>query len=405
MIKDQRPKSPGLKWRERRTGPPVPYWFADKKAVDAGSPVKSANLSTFADNPAKLIERAERLQSELLLWQSGVKEVKSRFDGTFKSLLYLYESDPESSFREKKRGVQDTYSVYVRRLIKHIGALRIDAVDGRDVRRWFLIWRTDPDESDHLPRARMVLAVLKAAISFGVICRYAGCKAFQDVLYQLEFDTVKPRNFAPTAGQIEAARKAAHAAGASHRALLYALIYDTTGREFDFLGEWLKLSDKKPSALIHYGKKWVGPMWSAIDENLIMTIKPTKTEDNTEVEVTYDLSVCPMVMQELANIDASLRHGPLIINPSTGLPYIYATFRLAWNADFEAAKMPEGMWCRDLRAGGVTEGGKSGASLEDRRKVAGHAKARQTEKYDRDGVEAFRRTMQSRTDYRTKNAT
>ena len=54
-------------------------------------------------------------------------------------------------------------------------------------------------------------------------------------------------------------------------------------------------------------------------------------------------------------------------------------------------------------AGGVTEGGKSGASKDDRRKVAGHAKERQTEKYDRDQLEAFRRTMKSRTEYRAKN--
>jgi hypothetical protein len=108
-------------------------------------------------------------------------------------------------------------------------------------------------------------------------------------------------------------------------------------------------------------------------------------------------------MQELAHIPESERKGPLIINESTGLPYIYQTFRLGWNADFEAAGMPNGMWCRDLRAGGVTEGGKAGVSKDDRRKIAGHAKEKQTEKYDRDQVEAFRRTMKSRAKYRVKN--
>jgi hypothetical protein len=44
-------------------------------------------------------------------------------------------------------------------------------------------------------------------------------------------ETVPSRTFAPTAKQIKAAREAAHAAGAPLRALLYALIYDTTGRE------------------------------------------------------------------------------------------------------------------------------------------------------------------------------
>jgi hypothetical protein len=174
---------------------------------------------------------------------------------------------------------------------------------------------------------------------------------------------------------------------------------------FDILGEWLPLSDKKPSAVLAYGRKWVGPHWSAIDNNLMLKIKPTKTEKTTAVEVTFDLSVCPMVAEELAHIPESERNGPIIINESTGLPYIYHTCRLGWIADFEVAEMPSGIWCRDLRAGGVTEGGKAGASKDDRRKVAGHATEKQTEKYDRDQVEAFRRTMKSRANYRAENET
>ena len=249
-----------------------------------------------------------------------------------------------------------------------------------------------------------MLAVMKAAISFGVTCRHPGCREFQEVIRQLEFPSPTSRTFAPTAEQIEVARKAAHAAGSPRRALLYALVYDTTGRAFDFLGQWLPLDYRKPSALLAYGKKWIGPTWGAIDDNLMMTIKPTKTEKTSAVEVTFDLSVCPMVMEEIAHIPPAARNGPLIINELTGLPYIYQTFRLGWNADFAAAGMPKGMWCRDLRAGGVTEGGKAGVSKDDRRKVAGHAKEKQTEKYDRDQVAAFRRAMESRTNYRAKNS-
>jgi hypothetical protein len=107
QSKNARPKSPGLKWRPRRTGPPVPYWFVDKKALDAGYPAKSANLSTFADNPAKLIERTQRLQSEMLLWLSGQVKPQTQFDGTFKSLLGSYERDPESSYQGCKPGVKE----------------------------------------------------------------------------------------------------------------------------------------------------------------------------------------------------------------------------------------------------------------------------------------------------------
>jgi hypothetical protein len=334
---------------------------------------------------------------------SGQRDSKSkpRFDGTFRSLIYIYESDPESPYNARiKRGVRRTYSFYVKRLINHIGNLRIDLQDGRDVKRWFAQWRTDPDGSDHLPRANTVLSVLKAAVSWGVVCRLAGCRDLQAVLSELNFPHPRPRTFAPTAQQIEAARKAAHDAGSPGRALLYALIYDTTGRTFDFLGQWVPMSDKKPSAILHRGKKWIGPHWSAIDDNLMITIKPTKTEETSEVEVVFDLAACPMITEELASIPPESRNGPLIINEATGLPYKYQTFLYAWRRDFAAAGLPKGMWCRDLRAGGVTEGGKAGASLDDRRKVAGHTQAKQTEKYDRDKVEAFRRTMKSRVDYR-----
>jgi len=59
------------------------------------------------------------------------------------------------------------------------------------------------------------------------------------------------------------------------------------------------------------------------------------------------------------------------------------------------------MWNRDLRAGGIT--GKAGASKDDRRKLAGHAKEATTEIYDRDQVEAHRRVMQARKQFRDKN--
>jgi hypothetical protein len=406
-AQDERPKGNGLKWRKRRTGPPVPCWFADPQAIAAGYPVKYVNLSTFVDRPKVLEERAQRLQSEMQLWMSGQRgRVLPSFDGTFGVLLDLYESDPESDFNtDLKPGVRGTYGIYIRRLRRHIGGLRIDHVDGGDLKRWFREWRFDPDGSDHLPRARTVLAVLKAAISYGESRRKPGCEEFRKVIANQEFPAPRARTFAPTATQVEAARKAAHADGAPRRALLYALVYDTTARTFDFLGQWLPLSYQKPSGVLAYGKKWVGPMWSGIDENLMLKIKPTKTEKTSEVEVTFDLSVCPMVMEELALIPPSERTGPLIIHERTGLPYNYQTFNDRWNADFKAAGMPKGMWCRDLRAGGVTEGGKAGASKDDLRKTAGHAQEKQTEKYDRDQVEAQRRTMRARAKYRAENET
>lgn len=339
----------------------------------------------------------------MLAWINGVRNGGLKFDGTFGSLIEVYATDSESTYQALKPGVRKSYDTYIGRLKKHIGGERIDLTTGRDLKQMFTEWRAGTDGADHLPRARFVLSVLKAAISFGVVCRLPGCRDFKDIISELEFPMVPSRIWAPTAEQITAARKAAHAAGAPSRALVYALQFEATLRQWDIIGQWVALSDPRPSAILHKGRKWIGPMWSAINENLVLKIKPTKTENSTGVEVTFDLSVCPMVMEEIARIPESERTGPLIKHERTGRPYQGYTFAAGWRSDFKAAGLPVDMWNRDLRAGGVTEGGKSGASKDDRRKVAGHAREETTEIYDRDQLEAHRRVMKSRTAYRIQN--
>jgi hypothetical protein len=399
-IRQKRPQSPGLKWRDRKSGA-VPYWFADPAAIKAGYPVKSANLSHLVDNAEMLIARAQRLQAEMLRWVSGDRGTPPRFDGTFKSLLEIYQTDPESTYNTTiKKHTALSYATYIRKMTDHIGARRVDECDGRDVRRWFKQWR----ETSGLGAARMALAVLKAAVSFGVVCRTRGCAEFQAILGEMQFEALPSRTQAPTADQIVAIRKAAHAAGRPLSALCYAIQFETTLRQWDVIGQWFDLDDPRPSAVLAYGKKWIGPTWAAIDDKLIMAkVKPTKTEDTTEITVSFDLSVCPMVCEELAQISQEKRVGPLVVNPNTGMPYIRQTWRNAWRADYKAAGIPSDIWNRDTRAGGITEGGKAGASKDDRRKLAGHAKEETTEIYDRDQVEAHRRVMQARKQFREKN--
>lgn len=403
----ERPQSPGLKWRPRKTGPDVPSWHASAFAIEAGYPVKYVDLKQNVDNPVLLVDRAKRLQAEMLLWLSGLTTSTAEFDGTFKWLLENYQKDPDSTFNTSiTDGTRQSYAVYIPKLIAHIGALRVDHCDGRDVKKWFAIWRVGPDGNDQLGAARMTLAVLKNAISFGIVCRKQGCKAFQDVVAELEFDRLPNRTQAPTAAQITAARRAAHAAGAPERALEYALAFETELRQWDITGRWLPLSDKRPSAVLGYGKKWIGLTWAVIDEGLILTrLKPSKTENTTAIEGSFDLSACPMVCEELAHWPESSRVGPLIVNPKTRLPYVRQTWRNGWRKDFAAADLPKEIWNRDIRAGGSTEGSKSGTSPGDRQKLHMHADKESTKIYDRDMVEAHRRDMANRIAFREKNGT
>lgn len=400
MGNDDRLRAPGLKWRSRRRGDLVPYWYASERARAAHYPVKTVNLSEFAQRPTELAARCERLQMEMNLWLRGAPRVKPGFDGTFGSLIRVYETDPESTFHANKAGTKTSYLVYIRKLSTQLGEIRVDATDGPDVKRWFRQWRFGEDGKDRLARARIALAVFKAAVSFGVARRFPGVRDFQAALGEIEFPGLKPRTFAPTAKQIVAARQAAIAAGAPLRALVYSLQFEPTIRQWDIIGTWLPLSAPQASLIHDRKKKWIGPMWSAIDGNGILKIKPTKTEETTAVEVTYDLTACPMVQEDLARIPLDQRKGPLIVDHETGLPYKYQDFHEAWRADFKAAGLPEKLWNRDIRAGGVTEGGRAGASKDDRRKLAGHAREETTEIYDRDMIEAHRRVMAARTNHR-----
>jgi hypothetical protein len=413
-MAEQRPQSPGLKWRRRATGPDVPGWYASEAAIKAGYPVKYADLKRHIDHPVLLIERARRLQAEMLLWMSGQHQSTAEFDGTFKWLLENYQKDPESPFNTTlgESGVS-LYTTYLKKLIPHIGPRRIDQCDGRDVMRWFAQWRIASDGSarDQLSVARVCLAIIKAAVSFGVVCRAKGCAEFQIIMKQLEFETTKGRTQAPTADQVVAARAAAHAAGAPLRALAYAIQFETTLRAWDVIGKWIRMSDPKPSAVLHNGKKWVGLTWTSIDNNLILAkVKPTKTEETTEVEVSFDLAACPMVVAELALIPQDSRTGPLIVNPRTGLPYMREAWRQGWRADYKAAGIPVDIWNRDMRAGGITEGQRAKVPRPDRTLLAGHASEATTKGYERDRdskvedmLEAHRRVMGPRVASRKKD--
>jgi hypothetical protein len=130
-------------------------------------------------------------------------------------------------------------------IVATVGARRIDALDGRDLRRWHDQWSV-PLEQGGKPRiaaARMALVVLKNALTFAATCRKPGCADLRDILHDMRFPAPRPRIEAPTAAEIIAARKAAHELGHAPAALAYALQFEGTMRQWDVIGKWVPLSD------------------------------------------------------------------------------------------------------------------------------------------------------------------
>jgi hypothetical protein len=386
----------------------MPVWRATRAAIKAGFPTKRVNLKFFADNQAALSARCHRLTAEQNEWLSGRRNRDVAFDGTVRAAVNLWQVDPDSPYHLIEASSRHPYDVYARMIVETVGARRIDHIDGRDLRRWHAEWSAPEEEGGRpmLAKARMTVIVLKNALSFAAGCRKPGCADLRKILGEIRFAGPRPRMEAPTAAEIVAARKAAHDLGHPPAAFAYALQFEGKMRQWDVVGKWVPLTDKKPSSIIDGTSKWIGPMWSQIDENMILRYTPAKTQFTSGATVTLDLSEMPMVVEELRKVPVEARRGPLIVNPRTGLPYRNWYFGDVWRRVRKATGIRSEVWNRDLRAAAVTEGSEAAAPTDDMAKQAGHANKRTTARvYDRDRLEAARRVARARIAHRGRNNT
>lgn len=389
-------KAPGLKWRKLASGL-SPVWVADEADVQAGYIPKTANLKAFADNEELLIAKCNALQADMLLWRAGHRRDPLAFDGTIKSLLTVYQVHEESPFRKLKPTTRATYVGVIAKLEAHIGARRVDATSGVDILRWHRIWSTD---GEHLAMAAMSRAVLESAVTFGVLMRFAGCPEFLVILREArkKLPRPQPRTAVLSVKDVVAARAAAHARGRPSSARAYAFAFEITLRLWDVIGQWWPMDEGGLSDVLDVdrGTKWFGLRWEDIDENLVLTYTPSKTDGTTGKSVRYSLLKAPMVLEEIAHVPPEKRKGPIIASEDTGLPYISRTFAHGWRLDRKAAGIPSTVWARDLRASGQTEGRASDVSRTDAAMVAGHSERTNAAVYDRAVLQAADRFADAR---------
>jgi hypothetical protein len=220
-------------------------WRASKAAVKAGYPVKTVNLNSLADDPRLIRERCIKLQREMLEWITNGERRAPLFNGTFASLFDIYQSDPESSYFGLKHASRHPYDVYLPMLHAEIGQCHIDRTDGTDLKRWFRFWAGLIDSEGRrltpakvkIAKARMCIAIIKAAIAFGVIKRLPGCPEFRAILSAIKFPALKSREQVIEASQVVDARKAAHQLGHSRAALCYAIQFEGAIRQWDVRGQ------------------------------------------------------------------------------------------------------------------------------------------------------------------------
>lgn len=187
-------------------------------------------------------------------------------------------------------------------------------------------------------------------------------------------------------------------------ALAYALVFETTLRLWDVIGQWWPMdapliSDvvMTPHTSMKEAKKWLGLRWEDIGQDLVLRYVPSKTSAKTGMAVTFPLGRAPMVMEELAHWPDNKRTGPVVVCGGTGMPWTPNYFAEFWREDRKAAGIGDNVWARDLRASGISEARAGGVATDDAAKVAGHASTKTTAAvYDRANLEAAERFAEAR---------
>jgi len=179
-------------------------------------------------------------------------------------------------------------------------------------------------------------------------------------------------------------------------ALAQAFQFDLMLRQKDVIGEWVPLTEPEDGEVVG-NRKWLrGLRWEEIDDRRILRHITSKRQK----QIIVDLTLAPMVMEELKRLDTLPAGGPVIVLEGTGRPWSSSWFRRRWREIAESVGIPRDVRNMDTRAGAITEASDAGADLEMVRHAATHSDITMTERYSRGSTAKIAVEMQKRAAYR-----
>lgn len=417
----------GLSWRPRGDGW-IAYWIAPAKLADAGFEPKTSRLWPPADQPhpgkltaadrEAIAKSCQRYTAETKLWKVGGKatdadKVKVEFIGTIRSLSHAYQTDELSPFHGLRHGVKKYYLSNLSIIEDTVGDRVIANLDARWLVNTYKEWSTRADGSKYRARGRMLMTMFRIIISFGAgLLMDRHCQRIAALICapskgQRSLVTFaggrNRREVELTADYAIAIRRKAHEMGWPEIALAQAVQFELAMRPKDVIGEWLPESEPGESDVKARGKKWLlGVRWDEIGpghyidlhgnrqfSELLLTHRVSKSirgRDNLATDEgkirTWDLTLFPMVMEELLHWPFAKRVGPLIINPRTGLPFNYDYYNERWRAVANSAGVPKEVQNRDAKAGALNET-EAAVGIEGSRAVGTHSQQDTTAIYIR----------------------
>lgn len=304
-----------------------------------------------------------------------------------RTLVAAYMHDKQGNFRTLRYATRQGYIRLCERIVERLGHKRLSRLTSRHIMRAHARWAKGGTDA----MAHSLVTMLRTVIGFGAaVLENKHCRRLRKSLSALRFKMPRRRTRWISADQATAIRRRGRLRKLQAVALAQAIQFDCALRQKDVIGEWVpQHEDPTPSAIVKDGMKWVrGITMEEVDRDLVLTHKTSKRGK----VLVFPLKKCPMVLEEWRSAPAS---GPIIVDPDTGLPYAAWKFRRLWRALAISAGVPKEAWNMDSRAGRITEVIAAGASLEDARKLAGHAQQATTALYSRGEEQAIVRAMSS----------
>jgi integrase len=390
----------GLKARPRKDGTTAYYWVASSVSKNAENyPSKTIRLFGTDDEIATLCRQYTR---DLREWLSerGAGEPE-KFNGTLGSLIDVYRSTAESPYFEIKSNTRTMYDESLDLLKDRCGGQLLEDLTGIEIRRWYNNFKTPaadtekqaaaraeaaamgvtlPPNPERVRRAYKTMQLLRVVIGFGVVSNTPECPRLKKVLEEMRFKSPKPRTAYINFEQARAICDIALKNGKPSIALAQALQFELTLRQIDVIGRWEKTDSPEDGGIVDRGRRWRdGLLWSHLDANGLLF----KTTSKTEQEAAHNTMAYPFLREMVDHIPAEKRFGPMIRCETTGLPYRYRHFSKLWREIATEAGVPNNVWNRDTRAGGITEGGDAGIDIELLRHQANHQNIATTQRYNR----------------------
>lgn len=384
--------APGLQIRKRK-GEPAYYWIARAVVRNTqGFEPETVRLESDDDRYPVGDERRDRsteralrcrqLAGELHIWIAERDAGKEgEFNGTIKSVVRCYQRDEDSPYREVKHSTRADYDHLLGIIERGVGDELVSTLTRSHFARWYREARAPAKAggAERLRRAHGCMKVLRIIMNYGKSMRYEGCRDCAEILAEMRFELPASRREAVTFDQAAAIVDQALRQGAVSIALAQALQFECSLRQIDVIGEWSPAS-AEGGGIVHREARWGGGiLWSDVSADLVAVKKTTKTGATGE----WDLTRCPLVMKVLQHVPSSERLGPMIVSEKTARPYRANHFQKEWRAIARVVGVPDTVWNRDSRAGGITEGDQAGAEPRDLQKLATHASFQTTSRYIR----------------------